>query len=119
MPRRVLEGVVVGDKMDKTVTVLVERRTQHPVYKKFMKRSSKYAAHDDANSFKIGDRVKIEECRPVSKSKSFRVVTEPGPNAGRAVKAKSESDAAAEKTAKTTKKAGAKKTAAKSKKKGA
>ena len=77
MPRRVLEGDVVSDKMDKTVTVLVERRFMHPVYKKYVKRTSKYAAHDGANSFKIGDRVQIEECRPISKRKQWRVITSP------------------------------------------
>ena len=90
MPRRVLEGLVVSDKMDKTVTVLVERRTMHPVYKKFLKQSAKYAAHDEGNNFKNGDRVKIEECRPLSKRKSWRVITVPGPNAGRPVRVKEE-----------------------------
>lgn len=74
MPRRVLQGVVVSDKMDKTVTVLVERRVMHPIYKKFIRRSKKYHAHDDANQFKVGDLVRIEECRPLSKTKSWRVV---------------------------------------------
>ena len=75
MPRRVLEGEVVSDKMDKTVTVLVERRYIHPVYKKYMKRSDKYAAHDEANAFRIGDKVQIEECRPISKRKSWKVIS--------------------------------------------
>ena len=74
MPRRVLQGVVVSDKADKTVTVLVERRVMHPVYKKIIRRSKRYHAHDEANSYKIGDSVRIEECRPVSKSKSWKVV---------------------------------------------
>ena len=60
MPRRVLQGVVVSDKMEKTVTVLVERRYMHPLYKKYVKRSDKYAAHDEANAFRIGDKVAIE-----------------------------------------------------------
>jgi small subunit ribosomal protein S17 len=77
MPRRVLEGDVVSDKMDKTVTVLVERRFMHPVYKKYVKRTDKYAAHDDANAFRVGDRVQIEECRPISKRKQWRVITSP------------------------------------------
>jgi len=76
MPRRVLQGVVVSDKGDKTVTVLVERRVMHPLYKKFIKRSKKYHAHDEANSRKVGDVVRIEECRPISKSKSWRVIDE-------------------------------------------
>jgi small subunit ribosomal protein S17 len=76
MPRRVLLGKVVSDKCDKTVTVLVERRVMHPVYKKFITRSKKYAAHDEANHFKVGDKVRIRECRPISKSKCWEVVTE-------------------------------------------
>lgn len=63
MPRRVLEGQVVSDKMDKTVTVLVERRFMHPMYKKYVKRTDKYAAHDESNSVKEGDIVSIEERR--------------------------------------------------------
>ncbi len=74
MPRRVLQGVVVSDKMDKTVVVLVERRVMHPVYKKFIKRSSKFAAHDEHNKYKVGDRVWIQECRPISKRKSWTIV---------------------------------------------
>ncbi|MEX2408727.1 MAG: 30S ribosomal protein S17, partial [Rhodovibrionaceae bacterium] len=69
MPRRVLQGVVVSDKGEKTITVLVERRVMHPLYKKFIKRSKKYRAHDEANSCKVGDVVRIEECRPISKTK--------------------------------------------------
>ena len=64
MPKRVLTGRVVSDKMDKTVTVLVERRVMHPLYKKFIRRSKKYAAHDEANACKSGDVVQIEECPP-------------------------------------------------------
>jgi len=74
MPRRVLQGTVVSDKTDKTVTVLVERRVMHPVYKKFIKQSKKYTAHDEANAFKIGDTVRIEECRPISKTKRWTVL---------------------------------------------
>jgi small subunit ribosomal protein S17 len=77
MPRRILEGDVVSDKMDKTVTVLVERRFMHPMYKKYVKRTDKYAAHDEGNAFSIGDRVQIEECRPISKRKTWRVITSP------------------------------------------
>jgi len=82
MPRRVLQGVVVSDKAEKTVTVLVERRVMHPVYKKIIRRSKRYHAHDEANSYKIGDSVRIEECRPVSKSKSWKVVEDGAVGAG-------------------------------------
>lgn len=77
MPRRVLQGTVVSDKCDKTVIVLVERRLMHPVYKKFIRRSKRYAAHDEGNVVKVGDSVFIEECRPISKRKRWMVVTEP------------------------------------------
>ncbi len=76
MPRRVMQGTVVSDKGDKTVTVLVERRVMHPVYKKFIRQSKKYAAHDEGNLFKVGDAVSIIECRPISKRKRWTVVTE-------------------------------------------
>ena len=76
MPRRELQGVVVSDKADKTVTVLVERRVMHPLYKKIIKRCKRYHAHDEENRHKIGDTVRIVECRPVSKSKTWRVVAE-------------------------------------------
>ena len=78
MPKRVLTGRVVSDKMDKTITVLVERRVMHPLYKKFIRRSKNYAAHDDANLCKEGDVVQIEECRPISKQKSWVVVLRNG-----------------------------------------
>jgi small subunit ribosomal protein S17 len=74
MPKRILTGTVVSDKMDKTVVVRVERRVMHPVYKKFIRRSKKYAAHDEANSHKIGDTVRIRECRPLSKTKKWEVI---------------------------------------------
>ena len=74
MPRRVLQGVVVGDKANQTITVLVERRIMHPLYKKFIKRTKKYHAHDEGNRHKIGDKVRIMECRPISKTKSWRVI---------------------------------------------
>ncbi|HEB78863.1 MAG TPA: 30S ribosomal protein S17 [Rhodospirillales bacterium] len=74
MPRRVLQGVVVSDKMDKTIVVKVERKVKHPLYKKFIRRSKKYAAHDEGNAAKIGDVVKIRECRPLSKRKSWEVI---------------------------------------------
>ena len=76
MPRRILRGVVVSDKMDKTVTVKVERRIMHPLYKKFIRRSKKYTAHDQANACKEGDVVSIRECRPLSKRKTWEVITE-------------------------------------------
>ena len=66
-------GRVVSDKMDKTVTVLVERRVKHPLYGKYITRSKKYHAHDEANEVKEGDLVTIEECRPLSKTKTWKV----------------------------------------------
>lgn len=73
MPRRVMEGRVVSDKADKTVTVLVERRVMHPLYKKYFKRSKKYLAHDESNTCGLGDLVVIEECAPISKRKTWLV----------------------------------------------
>lgn len=84
MPRRVLQGTVVSDKCDKTVIVLVERRVMHPVYKKFIRQSKKYAAHDEDNVHKIGETVFIEECRPISKRKRWQVVTPSAGDAGAA-----------------------------------
>ncbi len=81
MPKRVMSGRVVSDKMDKTVTVLVERRVMHPLYKKFIRRSKKYAAHDEANACKIGDVVRIEECPPISKRKTWLVTARNGSDA--------------------------------------
>ncbi|HWA79044.1 MAG TPA: 30S ribosomal protein S17 [Acetobacteraceae bacterium] len=78
MPKRVLSGRVVSDRMDKTVTVLVERRVMHPLYKKFIRRSKKYAAHDEANLCKVGDVVRIEECPPISKRKTWLVIERNG-----------------------------------------
>ena len=71
--RRALVGVVTSDKMEKTVVVTVERVTRHPLYGKVVKRNTKYKAHDENNSAKIGDTVRIRECRPLSKDKSFCV----------------------------------------------
>lgn len=76
MPKRILQGVVVSDKMDKSVVVRVERRVMHPVYKKYIKRSKKYTAHDENNLCKVGDVVQIIESRPLSKTKSWVVVSE-------------------------------------------
>jgi len=69
-----MQGVVVSDKMDKTIVVKVERRYQHPIYKKYIRRSKKYHAHDENNQCKIGDTVSIRECRPLSKLKRWEVV---------------------------------------------
>jgi len=74
MPKRILQGVVVSDKQEKTVVVRVERQVMHPVYKKFIKRSKKYAAHDENNQYKIGDNVKIIETKPISKNKCWSVL---------------------------------------------
>lgn len=76
MPRRILQGVVVSDKQDKTVVVSVERQVMHPVYKKFVKRSKKFAAHDENNQFKVGDSVKIVESKPISKTKTWTVLVD-------------------------------------------
>ena len=76
--RKTRVGEVISDKMDKTVTVLVDRRVMHPLYKKFIRRSKNYAAHDEANVCKIGDAVRIEECRPISKRKTWIVVERNG-----------------------------------------
>jgi len=71
--KRTLSGTVVSDKMDKTVTVLVERKVKHPLLGKIIRVSKKYHAHDEANEFHTGDLVTIEECRPLAKTKSWRV----------------------------------------------
>jgi small subunit ribosomal protein S17 len=71
--QRTLTGVVTSDKMDKTVTVIVERQVMHPVIGKVMKRTKKYHAHDETNDAKVGDRVVIEECSPISKTKAWKV----------------------------------------------
>jgi small subunit ribosomal protein S17 len=78
MPRRVLTGRVTSDKMDKTITVLVDRRVMHPLYKKFIRKSKKYAAHDEANVCKVGDMVRIIECAPISKRKTWTLVERNG-----------------------------------------
>jgi small subunit ribosomal protein S17 len=74
MPKRVLMGTVVSDKADKTVVVKVERRVKHPLYGKIIKRSKKYHAHDEGNEFREGETVRIEETRPISKLKTWRVL---------------------------------------------
>jgi len=74
MPKRILEGVVVSDKTSKTIVVEVERRFTHPVMKKTVRRSKKYHAHDENDSAKVGDIVRIQECRPMSKLKSWELI---------------------------------------------
>ena len=74
MPKRILQGVVVSDKNDKTIVVEVERRFTHPVLKKTVRRSKKFHAHDEKNAAKTGDIVRIRECRPVSKNKCWQLV---------------------------------------------
>ena len=74
MPKKILTGIIVSDKPNKTVTVLVERKYQHPVLKKVLKLRKKYNAHDENNKFKNGDKVSIVECKPFSKNKKFEVM---------------------------------------------
>ena len=104
MPKRVLTGIIVSDKTDKTVVVNVERRVKHPLYGKIIKRSKKYHAHDEGNVFREGETVRIEETRPISKLKTWTVLgrvdahatpTRPTPK-GKARKADAESPAPAE-----------------------
>jgi small subunit ribosomal protein S17 len=78
MPKRVLTGTVVSDKADKTVVVRVERRVKHPLYGKIIKLSKKYHAHDDANAYREGEMVRIQECAPISKQKSWTVLERVG-----------------------------------------
>ena len=78
MPKRILQGVVVSDKNDKTVVVRVERRFAHPLLQKTVRRSKKYKAHDENNQYKVGDIVSIEECAPISKRKTWMVVQRNG-----------------------------------------
>ena len=87
MPKRILIGTVVSDKTDKTVTVKVERKVKHPLYGKIIRRSKKYHAHDEANTFKLGETVRIEETRPISKTKSWRVLDRVQAGKGTAVEA--------------------------------
>ena len=76
MPRRAIQGIVVSDKMDKTVIVEVERLVMHSLYKKFIRRSKKYSAHDENNACEVGDVVSIRECKPISKNKRWEVLAE-------------------------------------------
>ncbi|MDZ4309311.1 MAG: 30S ribosomal protein S17 [Cypionkella sp.] len=74
MPKRILQGVVTSDKNEQTITVLVERRFKHPLFHKTVRKSKKYRAHDENNTYKTGDTVRIEECAPISKTKRWTVV---------------------------------------------
>ena len=74
MPKRILTGKVTSSKADKTITVVVERKIMHPMYKKFVTKSKKFAAHDSENKYKVGDVVDIQECVPISKNKRFEVI---------------------------------------------
>jgi len=74
MPKKILNGIVISNKPNKTITVLVERKYQHPVLKKVIKAKKKYNAHDENNKFKNGDKVSIRECKPFSKSKKFEAI---------------------------------------------
>ncbi|MBT7077594.1 MAG: 30S ribosomal protein S17 [Pelagibacterales bacterium] len=76
MPKRILQGTVVSAASEKTIVVNVDRRVRHPLYKKTITRSNKFHAHDENNDFKIGDKVRIIECRPISKKKSWTVLPE-------------------------------------------
>lgn len=94
MPKRILIGTVVSDKTDKTVTVLVERKVKHPLYGKIIRRSKKYHAHDETNEFTIGDTVRIEETRPISKTKTWAVLDRIQAGGTQAVEADLEVEAA-------------------------
>ena len=76
MPKKILQGTVVSNKQNKTITVLVERKFKHPMLKKVIRRSKKYSAHDEENKFNIGDKVKIMESKPISKLKRWVVINE-------------------------------------------
>ena len=76
MPKRILTGTVTSDKNEQTITVLVERRFKHPLLQKTVRKSKKYRAHDEANTYKTGDTVRIEECAPISKTKRWTVVVD-------------------------------------------
>lgn len=87
MPKRILIGTVTSDKTDKTVTVLVERKVKHPLYGKIIRRSKKYHAHDAENQYQVGDTVRIEETRPISKTKTWAVLDRVRASRGEAVEA--------------------------------
>jgi len=92
MPKRILTGTVVSDKTDKTVTVLVERKVKHPLYGKIIRRSKKYHAHDEENAYQTGERVRIEETKPISKTKSWKVLDRLQASKGTAIEANIEVD---------------------------
>ncbi|MCJ2180345.1 30S ribosomal protein S17 [Novosphingobium album (ex Hu et al. 2023)] len=94
MPKRILIGTVVSDKTDKTVTVLVERKVKHPLYGKIIRRSKKYAAHDEDNAYRTGERVRIEETKPISKTKTWKVLDRLAASKGTAVEANLDVEAA-------------------------
>jgi|ERR671913_806482 small subunit ribosomal protein S17 len=116
MPKRVLTGTVVSDKGDKTVVVRVERRVKHPLYGKIIKLSKKYHAHDEANAFKAGEQVRIEECAPVSKLKTWTVLDRIGAARAEAVEIVEGASNPVEEEKKAPAKAKAPKPAAKAKK---
>ena len=105
MPKRVLTGTVVSDKGDKTVVVRVERRVKHPLYGKIIKLSKKYHAHDEDNAFKAGEQVRIEECAPISKQKTWKVIDRIGAAKAQAVEIIDETAPEEKKPAKTKAKA--------------
>ena len=94
MPKRILVGTVTSDKTDKTVTVLVERKVKHPLYGKIIRRSKKYHAHDEKNEFTLGDVVRIEETRPISKTKTWQVIDQVKSGGTQAVEADLDVEAA-------------------------
>ena len=94
MPKRILIGTVVSDKTDKTVTVLVERKVKHPLYGKIIRRSKKYHAHDEGNEYHPGDVVRIEETRPMSKTKTWAVLDRVRGGGTQAIEAELEVEAA-------------------------
>ena len=117
MPKRVLSGTVVSDKGEKTVVVRVERRVKHPLYGKIIKRSKKYHAHDEGNAYRSGEQVRIQECAPVSKLKSWTVLDRIGAAIvpeieDEAAEPKKAPEAKTKTTAKTSAKTPAKKPAA-------
>ena len=87
MPKRVLTGLIVSDKGDKTVVVNVERKVKHPLYGKIIRRSKKYHAHDEANEYKQGETVRIEETAPISKLKTWKVIDRVQAGKGTAIEA--------------------------------
>ena len=94
MPKRILVGTVTSDKTDKTVTVKVERKVKHPLYGKIIRRSKKYHAHDEKNEYGMGDTVRIEETKPISKTKTWAVLDRVNAGGTQAVEADLDVDAA-------------------------